>query len=93
MQEDIDKELKKIVQEQLAPAKIVDLKSEEAEDFDRDPILCIRVVYETKDNRLDPMKVLSLNEHLQGALKALSIDRFPIPYYMIPEEVEYLESL
>lgn len=93
MQEDIDKELKRIVQEQLAPARIVDLKSVEAEDSDGDPILRIRVIYEAKDNRLDPKKVLGLVEHLQGSLKALSVDRFPIPSFMIPEEAKTLESI
>jgi len=42
---EFDKILKNLVQEQLAPARIIDLHSVEAEDADGDPILRIRVVY------------------------------------------------
>lgn len=48
MQENIDGTLKGIVQHELAPAKIVDLHSEEAEDADGDPILRIMVIYEAE---------------------------------------------
>ena len=92
MQENIDETLKRIVQHELAPAKIVDLHSEEAEDADGDPILRIMVIYEAEQNRLDPYKVLGLVEHLRVPLRTLPVDRFPILSFMIPDEVEALEA-
>ncbi|MCY4185449.1 MAG: hypothetical protein OXC82_00825 [Rhodobacteraceae bacterium] len=44
MMKDIDEILKPSIEKQLAPATIVDLYSEEAEDVDGDPILQINVV-------------------------------------------------
>jgi len=81
--------LKQHIQEHLAPARIVDVKSEEAEDYYGDPILRIRVVYEAENNRLDPEKVVSLARHLYEPLKAYPPDCYPVISYMIPEEVEY----
>ena len=89
MQENIDDILKKVIQEQLSPARIVDVHSEEAEDHDGDPIMRIRVVYEAEKNRLDPKKIASLVRQLREPLNSLpSVERFPILSFMIPEEVE-----
>ena len=89
MQENIDEILKKVVQEQLSPARIVDVHSEEAEDHYGDPIMRIRVVYEAERNRLDPKKIASLIRQLREPLNSLpTAERFPILSFMIPEEVE-----
>lgn len=95
MQEDIDKELKKIVQEQLAPVRIIGLKSEKAEDADGDPILRIRVVYKAENNRLDPNKVADVIGYLRVGIKNTTngLDRFPILSFTTPEEAEALGSI
>ncbi|MDE2739862.1 MAG: hypothetical protein OXH47_10090 [Paracoccaceae bacterium] len=95
MPENIDEVLKKIVQEVLAPARIVDLKSERAEDADGDPILRIRVVYRAENNRLDPDKVADVIGYLRDSIKKTTngLDRFPILSFTTPEEVESLGSL
>ncbi len=86
MQDIIDEILKICIQEQLAPAEIVEVKSEEAEDHDGDPILNIWVVFKAEKDRLDPEKVGGLVQHLRPTLSKLQMDRFPIPTYMTPEE-------
>ncbi len=90
MQEIPDKNLKKRVQKELAPVKIIDLTSEEIEDFDDDPTLHIRVVYESENNRLDPDKVADLIGHLRRVIdeKTNGAERFPILTFMIQEEAE-----
>ena len=85
---DIDKILKPYVEKQLAPATIVDLYSEEAEDVDSDPILEINVVYEAKNNLLDPEKVLGLARSLRQPLGEMDSDPYPVFTFMIPEEVD-----
>lgn len=90
--QNIDEILKKRIQEQLAPAQIIDVISEEAEGYDGDPILNITVVFKAENDRLDPEKVLGLISHLRPTLRKLKLDRFPIPYFMTPEEVEYATS-
>ena len=87
--QNIDQILKERIQEKLAPAEIVEVFSEEAEDHDGDPILNIRVVFKAKNDRLDPEKVVGLVQHLQPTLRKLQMDRFPIPSFMTPEEVEF----
>ncbi|MDE2759407.1 MAG: hypothetical protein OXH90_03790 [Paracoccaceae bacterium] len=86
MQENFDEELKRIVQTLLKPARIVDLKSEEAEDDYGDPILNIRIVFEADKNRLDPEKVLSLARHLRQPLSEFWSDIDPVFSYMTTEE-------
>ena len=83
----IDKFVEQIVQEQLAPAEIVKLTVEEAEDADDDPILRIDVVFKAAGDRLDPEKVLGLGRCLRKPLYyEFNADLFPIFSFMTPEE-------
>lgn len=95
MQENFDEVLKKIVQEELAPARIVDLISEKAEDVDGDPILRIRVIYKAENNRLDPDKVADVIGYLRDSIKKSTngLDRFPILSFTTPEEAESVGSI
>ena len=88
MQENIDEALKKFVEKELYPAEIVDLKTEENEDADGDPVLWINVVYRTENNRLDPAKVGGLSRHLRARHGNLIADRYPLFSFMIPEEIK-----
>ena len=81
-----DDVVKRVVQEQLAPAQIVELTVEEAEDADGDPILRIKVVYEVAEDRLDPEKVLGLVRHLRPPLDKLGTDRFPVLSFITSKE-------
>ena len=85
--EDDHKAVRKVVQKQLAPAKIVGLTEEEANDHEGDPILRIEVVFDAPGDLLDPNKVLGLGRHLRKRLHELGTDRFPIVSYMTPDEV------
>ncbi len=87
--QDIDNTLKAFVQERLAPAKIVEVNSIEAEDADGGPILRIRVIYEAENNRLDPEKVVGLSRLLHKVHGNLFTDRYPLFSFMIPEEAEF----
>ncbi len=82
----IDKIVKQVVQKQLAPAEIVNLTVEEAEDADGDPILRIEVVFKAAGDRLDPEKVLGLGRHLRERLHESSPHRFPVFSFMTSEE-------
>ncbi|MCY4101124.1 MAG: hypothetical protein OXF46_09415 [Rhodobacteraceae bacterium] len=86
MQKKIDEKLKKIVENELKPATIVRLKSEKAEDHDGDPIMRIRVVYEAKNNRLDPNKTLKLSRILCEKLSNIFAERYPVFYFLTKEE-------
>ncbi len=90
--QDIDETLKRIVQQQLKPAKVVGLESERAKDHDGDPILYIRVVYEAKDDRLDPKKVLGLTRCLRQPLREIDSELYPVFTFLTEEEVKDLES-
>ena len=82
----IDDVVKRVVQEQLAPAQIIGLTVEEAEDADGDPILRIEVIFEVAENRLDPEKVLGLIRHVRKPLTELGADRFPVFSFMTADE-------
>ncbi len=82
----IDKVLKRVVEEQLSPARIVRLSVEHAEEFDGDPILRISVVFKADDDRFDPEKVLGLKRHLRKSLEEVETDSFPILSYMTEAE-------
>ncbi|MDE0521499.1 MAG: hypothetical protein OXH79_06045 [Boseongicola sp.] len=78
--------VKPVLEEQLAPAQIVNLSVTEDEDADGEPILDIAVVFEAEDDRLDPNQVVGLIRHLRGPLIEIGSDRFPILSFMTPEE-------
>lgn len=81
-----NKALKRILQDELKPAKIVSLKSEKAEDHDGDPIIRIRVVYEAENNRLDPNKTLGLSRILSNKLRETFEKSYPVFYFLTKEE-------
>ena len=87
--QEFDEILKIRIQEQLAPAKIVEVNSEEAEDHDGDPILNIKIVFTAENDWLDPEKVLGLALHLRPMLHKLCADCYPVFSYMTPEEIEF----
>ena len=78
--------LKNIVADELKPAKIIRLKSEKAEDHDGDPIMRIRVVYDSDDNRLDPNKTLGLSRVLCNRYRKIFSNRYPVFYFLTKEE-------
>ena len=82
----IDDEVKRVVEQQLAPAQIVNLTVEEAEDADGDPILRIKVIFKVAENRLDPEKVLGLIRHVRKPLIELGTDHFPVFSFMTADE-------
>lgn len=86
MQKKFDEKLKAIVGNELKPATIVRLKSEKSEDYDGDPIMRIRVVYETDNNRLDPNKTLGLSRILCNELGKIFAKRYPVFYFLTEEE-------
>ena len=85
----IDKILEECIKDHLAPAEIVDVISEEAEDHDGDPILNITVVFQAEDDELDPEKVVGLALQLRKTLLDMQVERFPIPSYMTIKEAEF----
>ena len=89
MQKNIDKTLKKFVQKELAPAEIVDLRTEETEDADGEPLLRIWVVYKAKNNLLDPEKTVRLSRSLRQSFAELCASRFPLFSFIIPEEADF----
>ncbi len=87
--QNLDKILKGRIQEQLAPAQIIEVPSEKAEDHGGYPILRIRVVFEAENDWLDPEKVVGLARHLRPTLSKLSTGCYPVFSYMTPEEIEF----
>ena len=86
--QNIDEILKEQIQEKLAPAQIIEVSSEEAEDHKGDPIIRIRVVFKAENDRLDPEKVVELARHLRPTLGKLNTDCYPVFSYTTPEEIE-----
>ena len=89
MQKNIDKTLKEFVQKELTPAEIVDLRTEETEDADGEPLLRIWVVYKAKNNLLDPEKTVRLSRSLRQSFAELCMSRFPLFSFIIPEEADF----
>lgn len=71
--------IRKIVEDELAPAKITNLFVEPDEDHDGDPILRIKIVFEVEEgHELDSRKVIGLARHLREPLENLGEARFPV---------------
>lgn len=81
-----NEDLKRILQDELKPAKIVRLISVRALDHDGDPIIRIKVVYEAENNRLDPNKTLGLSRILSNKLRETFAKSYPVFYFLTKEE-------
>ncbi|MCY4186729.1 MAG: hypothetical protein OXD45_15630 [Rhodobacteraceae bacterium] len=89
MQKNIDDTLKVFVQQHLAPAEMVQLKTEEDEDIDGNPILRIWVVYKAENDRIDPEKAVSLPRLLRQSFADLYASHYPLFSYIIPEQADF----
>lgn len=74
----IDEIVRKVVVEQLTPAKVINLYVMEDVDTDGDPFFRIAVVFNAGKDRLDPDRVVGLTRHLRNHLDELAPERFPI---------------
>ena len=70
--------IKRVVEQELAPAKLVSVELSEDVDHDGDPILRVDIVFEIEGDRLEPSKVRGLARHLREPLEALHEERFPV---------------
>lgn len=78
MPEDLKDVIRKTVEAELAPARILDVRLHEDVDHDGDPIPRISVVFEAKDDRLNPRSMVGLARHLREPLERLQVDAFPV---------------
>ncbi len=90
--DNIDQRLKELVQRELAPAIIVDVRTEEIEGVDDEPLLRIWVVYTNKDKLLDPEKTIRLSRPFRQSFAKLCASRFPLFSFIIPEEADFAAS-
>ena len=88
--QNIDAILKERIQEQLAPAQIIEVTSEETEDHDGDPILSIEIIFKAENNHIDPKKILGLPRCLhQPIRREYKGKHYPVFSFMTPEEAEF----
>jgi len=63
-------------------AKIIDVTVKEDTGWDGDPILRVRVIYETPNERLDAPTMMSFKHCLWLKFEEMEIDAFPITSYI-----------
>ncbi len=80
--------VKTSVAARVPEAHIVTVDITEDVDFEDDPILEIRVVYETENQRLDAKKLSGLIRELRLELFDLGEDRFPILGFVSAQEYQ-----
>ncbi|QBF29738.1 hypothetical protein [Thalassococcus sp. S3] len=80
--------IRNVFESHFEGVKLAEFEVREDLDHDGDPILRIKFVFETEDNRLDPKKVKSMIRHLREPLAEIGEDRFPITSYMTKEEFD-----
>lgn len=80
--------IERVVQDELKPAQILDVRVSEDVDHEGDPILRVEIVFEVEGNRLDPARVVGLGRHLREPLQKLQEDRFPLFTFMTRDEID-----
>lgn len=80
--------MRPIVEEQLAPARVVELRIEEGEGFDGEAILRVVVVIEMEQDVSLGSRALGLLRHLREPMAEVNEDRFPVFSFMKPGELD-----
>jgi hypothetical protein len=70
--------IRDVLVRELDPARIERLDVVRDVDHDGDPVLRIKIVFEAKNDRLNPLAVKGLARHLREPLEALHVDAFPM---------------
>ncbi|MCR9068136.1 MAG: hypothetical protein NXH79_04760 [Rhodobacteraceae bacterium] len=70
--------IRKVVEAQLAPARVDRVDVAYDLDHDGDPLLRVRIVFEIDGDRLDPKAVRGLARHLREPLERIAVDDFPV---------------
>lgn len=74
------KEIKSVVQQRLAPAKVLDVQAEDGVDWDGDPMLTVHIFVPSSAvevNRPDAKKFISLIRHVFPILLKAGDPRWP----------------
>lgn len=85
---DIRKLIERIVREMFDDARILSVDVAEDVDSDGDPILRVRVVFETESGKLDASKTSGIIRHLRPRLSEAGVAGFPLMYFISKKDAE-----
>jgi len=80
--------IRRVVERELSPTRVVDVSVKESVAFDGEEILRVRIVFSPEEGQLDPAKVLGLVRHLREPMQEQGEVRFPLLSFMTPEEID-----
>ena len=83
---DIESVVQSVLEDELSPAKVVDVRVFADQDSTGDDVLRIDIVFKVEGDQLDPERVLGLVRHLREPLAKIEERRFPILSFMTQEE-------
>lgn len=69
-------EVRRVIQDELRDARLVDVSITDEIDHDGDPFLRVEVVFDSENTPLDPQKVKGLGRHLREPMRRLNERRF-----------------
>lgn len=92
LKQDIEKAVFEVLTERFGEGvNIISVFSSDDVDSDGDPILVVRVVYETPSEKLDAREASGVVRHLLPRLQAISESRFPILSFVAKSDAKALD--
>lgn len=82
----VKKTIAAVFLKEFAPAKLEDISVTLEHDHDGDEILRVRIVFDSINGRLDPLKRKGLVRHLRAPLAEIDEHRFPVVSVRTKEE-------
>lgn len=85
---ELAKIMRPIVERQIDPARVVDMRIEEAEGSEGEAILKVTVIIEMSERTSLGKRTLGLLRHLREPMADAKEERFPVFTFMTPGELD-----
>lgn len=89
---ELKSEIENVVRNEIHSGEIVNVIVDRDRNFDGDPIINVKIVYDNKKKKLDVDETLGLKTLVRKKLYEIGEDAFPIFYYILKSEAGKLAA-
>jgi hypothetical protein len=91
-QQKLKNEIEALVRNRIRSGEVVNVLVNRDENFQGEDIINVKVIYESKNKKLDPQEVVGLTRIVRSRLHELDEFAFPMIYYILKSEAGKLAA-